>query len=494
MHGDTPNNNTTRIGSTDSSEERAQPTRLPSRHADQSENRTDLPADTPIEWFRQASPYIKAYRDTTLVLHIDGALLESPQRSIMAQDIALLSHLGIRLILVPGLRRRINKRLSESGIQSTVSRASRVTDSDVLGIVRSVAGEVRIELESLLSMGLTNTPMAGAHLSVVSGNFVTAQPIGVREGVDYGFSGVVRKIHQRAIDAHTASGHIVLLPPLGYSRTGELFNLQSELLAAETAAELNAEKLVYLSSEQISDNDDQPLAEATPEAIREQWHATSDQNTDRLALLGGVLHASDTGVSRVHVLDCMDSNALLQELFSRDGAGTLVSAADFDTIRPASIDDVGGIIELIEPLEKDGTLIPRSREQLELEIDNFHVCEREGMVTACAALICSADTVLYQGKNTKVAEIACLVTHPSYREGGRAEQLLSQLSQVGKQQKIDLLFVLTTRTGHWFIERGFSEAGPELLPQSKEYSLQRNSKVLVKPIAETNLASIARQY
>jgi len=351
-------------------------------------------------------------------------------------------------------------------------------------------------------MGLTNTPMAGAHLSVVSGNFVTAQPIGVSDGLDYGFSGVVRKIHQRAIDAHTASGHIVLLPPLGYSRTGELFNLQSELLAAETAAALNAEKLVYLSSEKIQNNEDAPaaqaLAEATPTTIREQWSTTDDADTDRLALLGGVLQACDSGVSRVHILDCMDPNALLQELFSRDGAGTLVSATEFDTIRPATIDDVGGIIELIEPLEKDGTLIPRSREQLELEINNFHVCEREGMVTACAALICAPDTVNYQGEQKKVAEIACLVTHPSYREGGRAEQLLSQLSLIGKQEKVDLLFVLTTRTGHWFIERGFSEAGPQWLPQSKEYSLQRNSKVLVRENADTANSAptpvIARQY
>jgi len=443
------------------------------------------PAIDPIDWFRQASPYIKSYRNTTLVLHIDGDVLDSPLKAVMAHDIALLSHLGVRLVLVPGLRSRINRRLQASGIESNIIDAQRVTSAEVLASIKTVAGEARIDLECLLSQGLVNTPMAGAHLSATSGNFVTAQPLGVQGGIDFGFAGIVRKIHGPAIEAHTASGHIVILTPIGYSRTGELFNLQSEMLAAETAAALGAEKLVYLSGEKITSHGGNTLAQCQPAEIEQLLARSTTQQTAKRALLSAVLLAAHRGVSRIHVLDRDDRNALLQELFTRDGAGTLVSVSDFDTVRPATIDDVGGIIKLIEPLEKDGTLVPRSREQLELDIGSFLVCEREGMITACAALLHSADTVSSPADNSdkqKSAEIACVATHPSYRGGGRAEELLSRLEQQARQSGIEILFVLTTRSGHWFIERGFKSVDPDFLPQGKTYRSDRNSRVLVKTI------------
>ncbi len=448
-----------------------------------------LPPEQPLDndaneiaWFRQASPYIKAYRNSTLVLHIDGSLLDSTNCPVMAQDIALLSHLGLRLVLVPGLRHRINRELEAENMTSRAIDATRATDSATLAIVRRVAGEVRIEMESLLSLGLVNTPMAGAHLSVVSGNFVTAQPVGVRNGIDFGYAGEVRKIHRQAIDTHMASGHIVLLPPLGYSRTGELFNLQSEHLAATTAAALNADKLVYLSPQKLCDEAGNVLAEAAAEDVRLLADATDGDDVARLALLGAVIKASDTTVGRVHVLDSNNPDALLKELFTRDGSGTLISATDFDTIRPATIDDVGGIIELIEPLEQDGTLLPRSREQLELAIDDYVVCEREGMVTACAALSVAKAPANYQDQSLKSAEIACVVTHPAYRDGGRAEQLLRLLLQLAIERGVGLVYVLTTRTNHWFMERGFIEAEPDVLPQDRRYDIKRNSRVLIKTV------------
>lgn len=434
----------------------------------------------PIEWFRQASPYIKMHRGTTLVLHICGEYLQSDQLPVLAHDIALLNHLGMRLVLVIGLRPQINQRLASMGIESQVVDGQRVTDADTLAAVRATAGEVRIDVESMLSMGLVNTPMAGAHLSVASGNFVTAQPVGVRAGVDFGYSGVVRKIHSNAIGGQLTNGHIVLLPPIGFSRTGELFNLQSEQLAAEAAASLQAEKLIYLSTERLLDADGSVSAEANCEQLQQARVESGDGCTSRMALLDAVFAASKAGVPRVHILDSGDGNALLQELFTRDGSGTLVSAEQFDTIRAATIDDIGGIIELIAPLEADGTLVARSPEQLELEIRGFTVCEREGMITACAALMlpdssAEHDTLLS-------AEIACVVTHKDYRGGGRADQLLAALEKQARRQSIQQLYVLTTRTGHWFIERGFVVATPEALPAGREYNLSRQSRVLVKQL------------
>jgi len=459
---------------------------------------TDAPEEhnaAPIDWFRQASPYIKTHRGTTLVLHICGEYLDNGQLSVLAHDIALLSHLGLRLVLVNGLRPQINQRLQEAGVEARVVAGQRVTDNDTLAVVRACAGEARIELESKLSMGLVNTPMAGAHLSVASGNFVTAQPVGVRDGVDFGHSGQVRKIHADAIAQQLSNGHIVLLPPIGFSRTGELFNLQSEQLAAVAAASLNAEKLVYLSGEQFTDADGAVAAEWSKVELEQALGASSESDTSRIALLEAVHSACESGVPRIHVLDRNDRNALLQELFTRDGAGTLVSATQFDAIRRATIDDIGGIIELIEPLEADGTLVARSREQLELEIDSFSVCEREGMITACAALIVPAaeshspnraNDAYSPGSSPDAfptaAEIACMVTHHDYRGGGRADLLLAHLEKRARDAGVQQLFVLTTRTGHWFVERGFIETNPGDLPAGREYNLQRNSRVLIKPV------------
>ena len=437
-------------------------------------------ASAPIEWFRQASPYIKMHRGTTLVLHICGEYLQSERLPVLAHDIALLHHLGMRLVLVIGLRPQINQRLQTLGLESRVVESQRITDSDTLAAVRATAGEVRIDVESMLSMGLVNTPMAGAHLSVASGNFVTAQPVGVRAGVDFGYSGVVRKIHSQAIGQQLANGHIVLLPPIGFSRTGELFNLQSEQLAAEAAASLQAQKLIYLSTEKLLDADGSVTAEASRAQLQQARSEAASATTSRLALLDAVCAASRAGVPRVHILDSHDSDALLQELFTRDGSGTLVSAEQFDTIRAATIDDIGGIIELIAPLEADGTLVARSREQLELDIKSFTVCEREGMITACAALMLPQPTSTQSAD--QVAEIACVVTHKDYRGSGRADQLLLALEKQARRHAVQQLYVLTTRTGHWFIERGFVVASPEALPAGREYNLSRQSRVLVKQL------------
>ncbi len=452
---------------------------------------TDMPPDAGsgsahIAWFRQASPYIKMHRGTTLVLHICGEYLQSDQLRILTHDIALLNHLGMHLVLVIGLRPQINQRLETLNIESRVVDGQRITDSDTLTAVRATAGEVRIDVESMLSMGLVNTPMAGAHLSVASGNFVTAQPLGVRDGIDFGYSGVVRKIHSRAISQQLSNGHIVLLPPIGFSRTGELFNLQSEQLAAEAATSLRAEKLIYLSTEKLLDSTS-VTAEANREQLQQVRKDVSSSSTSRIALLDAVFAASKAGVPRVHILDSNDGDALLQELFTRDGSGTLVSAEQFDTIRAATIDDIGGIIELIAPLEADGTLIARSREQLELDIKSFTVCEREGMITACAALMLPDQQKTKIREEVLAAEIACVVTHKDYRGSGRADQLLAALEKQARQKGMQQIYVLTTHTGHWFIERGFAVATPDALPEGREYNLSRQSRVLVKQLQ--NLAA-----
>lgn len=439
-----------------------------------------------IDWFRQASPYINAHRGKTFVLSFGGQLLDADNFPTLIHDITLLRHLGVRLVLVHGLRRPIEQRLDQMEVASTAHNSSgrldsdaRVTDDEAMELALAEIGKTRIKIESLLSMGLPNTPMSGAHLSVASGNFVTAQPFGIHDGVDYLNTGRVRQIQIAAIRHQIDNGQLVLLSPLGYSMTGEVFRLQAADVAMQAAIALGAEKLIYLVDQPITNAQQQTVRETSLQgttSLLEDPRNTHISQRNRL-LLERAMHACKNGVDRVQLLHEKEPQALLRELFTRDGAGTLVSSADYDTIRAASIGDVGGLMELIGPLQQDGTLVQRSREQLELSIRDYTVCEREGMITACAALI--------QGDNIDtMAEIACLATHPSYQKGGRAEKLLHHLENQAQEAGIQSLYVLTTRTGHWFIEQGFVEAPATDLPVARQSALdpKRNSKILIKTL------------
>jgi amino-acid N-acetyltransferase len=178
----------------------------------------------------------------------------------------------------------------------------------------------------------------------------------------------------------------------------------------------------------------------------------------------------------VHFLDRQADGAMLMEFFTRDGVGTVMTSAPLARLRDATIDDVGAILGLIEPLEADGTLVKRGRERLEMEITRFSVVEHDGVIVGCAAL--------YPFSTEKSAELACLAVMPDFRRSGYGDQLRSHIEARAKKLKLKRLFVLTTRTAHWFIERGFVESDVDALPAARRelYNLQRRSKVLVKAL------------
>lgn len=433
-----------------------------------------------IDWFRAASPYINAHRQKTLVLALPGEWLESELLPTLTHDLTLLSHLGLRLVVCFGLRNQVDQQLAVSDQPSRIIDGRRVTNREALEAIISSAGIARNDLEARLSMGLPNTPMAGARLSVSSGNFITAQPFGVHQGVDFEHTGSVREVHHAAIKSLLDAGHLVLVPPLGYSLTGDVFNVTVNELASECAIALEADKLVFFVESLPTD--------ASGEAIRQisarNIENLADEAYDKLAgkellsdlqwIIPQAMHACRNGVERVHLLDSHDPNALLSELFTRDGSGTLITATMWESIRPASIQDVGGIIALIEPLQASGSLVNRSREQLELDIEQFVVSERDGMVVSCAAM--------YADEESDCVEIACLATHPDYQGEGRADQLLSHLENQARQAGYQSARVLSTHAGHWFVERGYTELLPDELPESRRasYNQQRNSKIYLK--------------
>lgn len=430
-----------------------------------------------VEWFRAAAPYIHAFRGKTFVVAFGGEVVNEGQFIALAQDLNLLNSLGVRLVLVHGARPQIEEELTERGAAIRYAGGMRVTDDDALKCVKEAAGTVRVEIEALLSMGLANSPMAGADIRVASGNFVTAMPMGVLGGVDLMHTGEVRKIDaigiRRRLDAH----EIVLLSPLGYSPTGEVFNLSLEDVATSAAIVLDADKLIFLmdTAGVVGENGDllRELTTAEAEAI---LAPTAALPTDVGYYLPCAVRACRKGVARTHLISRHIDGALLQELFTREGIGSMVSEEPLETLRDATIDDVGGILALIKPLEADGILVRRSRELLEMEIDRFSVLEYDGLIIGCAAL--------YPFPKEKAAELACMAVHPAYRSAGRGEALLEymQVRALGKGFK--QLFVLTTRTAHWFLERGFTEAGVDKLPKAKQglYNYQRRSKVFMKKL------------
>jgi amino-acid N-acetyltransferase len=429
-----------------------------------------------ILWFRNSAPYINAHRGKTFVLMFGGEAAQHPNFPNIIHDIALLNSLGVRLILIHGTRPQIEERLQRAGHPSNFQGDVRVTDAVALEHMKDAAGSLRAQIEALLSMGLPNSPMQGSSIRVCSGNFVTARPIGIVEGCDFLHTGKVRNIDAGGIRGNLDAGSIVLLSPLGYSPTGEIFNLSLEDIAVHTAASVGADKLVLFGAAPgCLDGSGELVRQCDLGEALELAHASGDPEHKRL--LHTARQGCTAGVARCQIISYAENSALLEELFTHDGSGTLVANDDYERARLASIDDVGGILELIEPLEAEGVLLKRSRELLEAEIRHFRILERDGRIIACAAL--------YPYPEHGSGELACIITHPDYRGSQRAGRLLVELEADAARLGLRQVFVLTTQTAHWFQEQGFVETQRDQLPEPKKslYNLQRNSRVFSKVLS-----------
>lgn len=436
------------------------------------ERKTEL-----VEGFRHSVPYINTHRGKTFVIMLGGEAIEHENFSSIVNDIGLLHSLGIRLVVVYGARPQIDANLAAHHHEPLYHKNIRVTDAKTLELVKQAAGTLQLDITARLSMSLNNTPLQGAHINVVSGNFIIAQPLGVDDGVDYCHSGRIRRIDEDAIHRQLDSGAIVLMGPAAVSVTGESFNLTSEEIATQLAIKLKAEKMIgFCSSQGVTNDDGDIVSELFPneaQARVEAQEEKGDYNSGTVRFLRGAVKACRSGVRRCHLISYQEDGALLQELFSRDGIGTQIVMESAEQIRRATINDIGGILELIRPLEQQGILVRRSREQLEMEIDKFTIIQRDNTTIACAAL--------YPFPEEKIGEMACVAVHPDYRSSSRGEVLLERIAAQAKQSGLSKLFVLTTRSIHWFQERGFTPVDIDLLPESKKqlYNYQRKSKVLM---------------
>ena len=429
-----------------------------------------------VDWFRASSPYIHAHRGKTFVIAFGGESIKDGGLVDLLHDVALLSSLGVRLVLVHGARPQIEDRLARINEPGKFSNGLRITTDAALACAQEASGSLRVQIESQLSRGVANSPSSDRRIRVSSGNFVIAKPLGVVEGLDFCHTGEVRRIDSEAIEAQLELGSIVLLSPIGYSGTGESFNLSAEDVAAKTAIALNADKLIYLQEQTgLLDNQGDLICQITPKQAQQALE-TQTAEPELSGYLKSAIAACRNGVNRAHLIGAKIDGVLLLELFTRDGTGTMITDETYEGIRSAEIEDVGGILELIEPLEAKGVLVRRSREYLEIEIDHFLICERDGMIVGCMGL--------YPYPDAKIAELACVAIHPDYRNSGRGDALLDQLERNARKLNIQTLFVLTTQTAHWFQERGFKSIELDQLPVKKQqlYNYHRNSKVFAKPL------------
>jgi len=427
-----------------------------------------------VAWFRSVAPYINAFRGKTFVVAFGGEVVADGKFVELTHDFNLLAALGIRLVLVHGARPQIELRLAQNNIEGSYHHGIRLTDAETMQCVKEAVGRVRVEIEALLSVGLANSPMANADIRVAGGNFITAQPIGVINGVDLMHTGCVRKVDVAALRDRMEFGEVVLLSPLGYSPTGEVFNLTLEDVATATAAALDADKLIFLmDTDGVHDKNGKLLKELTAIEANKLLSGKRKLPDDVNLYLPCAVKACEAGVARTHLVSRHTDGALLQELFSDEGIGTMVVETTLNTLRDATIEDVGGILQLLQPLEAEGILVRRSRELLEREIGRFVVLEHGHRIIGCAAL--------YPFTDEKAGELACLAVQPAYRDHGYGDVLLKHIATRAQSMKLHKLFVLTTRTAHWFIERGFKEVDVEQLPAQKKtlYNYQRRSKVFV---------------
>jgi len=440
--------------------------------------RTRLSAqDRFIDWFQSVAPYIHAFRGKVFVIAFGGEVVADGRFFHLTHDLNLLAALGVKLVLVHGSRPQIEAKLTAQKIRSRFSETLRITDDAALEAAMEVAGKLRVQIEALLSMGLPNSPMAGAHIRVASGNFVTARPIGVVDGVDLMHTGEVRKIDALAIERRLKDDEMVVLSPLGYSPTGEVFNLALGDVAAATAVALKADKLIFLTeSAGVPGRRGELLRELTVREARSLLARGRVRSEEMQAYLPAAVRACERGVGRAHLISGHLDDSLLLELFTHKGVGTLVTPDPLETLRHAKIDDIGGILQLIEPLEDEGILVKRNRDLLEMEIDRFWVMEHDRRIIGCAAL--------YPFSDERSGELAGLAVHPEFRGRGAGERLMVAIEKRARNLRLKQLFVLTTRAEHWFVERGFVETDVAALPKKRKelYNYQRRSVVLIKKL------------
>ncbi|MDO4877872.1 MAG: amino-acid N-acetyltransferase [Neisseria sp.] len=426
--------------------------------------------------FREAAPYIDHLRGKILVIALsDGLLLPDKFRPIAA-DIGLLASLGVKTVLVYGCGRQAEVLARQVGIKASPAavQGCRVIGATLLNCAKQADGILRAGMEAALSAATAHPLQRGRRrLRTASGNFLSARPAGIIEGVDTGAAGHVRKADTEAVRAALNTGAVVLAGPLASSLSGKTFWLETEEAAEALATALAAEKLIFLTDGDLGGLPAN-LSSAEAKALLDEGLLP-----ERLrAAVRAAVNAVGRNVARCQILSGPADGSLIGELFTREGNGASTSIAQnpFTHIRAADIGDIAEIAGLISPLAESGVLLRRSRAYLENHIGEFFVLEYDCRICGCIALRTFAD-------DPSSGELACLAVAPEVRDGGCGEHLLDYLFDQARARGLKRLFALSTQTGEWFAERGFHAAPLSELPASRraEYEASgRHSQIFVR--------------
>ena len=444
-----------------------------------------------VSWLRSAAPYVHLHHGRTFVISFAGEVVaDKTLLNHLVMDVSLIASMGMRVVLVHGSRPQIEELMGLRKLEGQFYKGVRITGPQELECVKEACGETRFDIEAAFSQGLPNTPMQHSRIKVVSGNFVTARPMGIIDGVDYLHTGVVRKVDAESIQDLLSRGHIVLVSPTGFSPTGEAFNLTTEDVATAIAVAIRADKLILsvgVDGVRVRGEKQQDLTAQQAQALI-QSKQVDDEDVYNL---GYALRAIKGGVDRVHIVPYAMDGGILTELFTHDGVGTMISTENMESLREATIDDVAMIDQnsgavkadsrtvLVgwNAVAKESFAIPTEwREKIEREISHFTVLEHDGIIYGSAAL--------YPYPEAEIGEMAAVAVHPDYQGAGDGDRLLRRIEQRAREAGLKRIFVLTTRTAHWFIKRGFEEAAVENLPIEKQrmYNWHRRSKIFIKTL------------
>jgi len=418
-----------------------------------------------INTIRQTFGYLQKYTNSVFVIKIDGRLYCDPLFPLLIRDVVLLHNLGIKIVLVPGTRVRINEILNSFGIKTKECKGMRISTDEAIPFIKMATFDVANQVMTMLAENNANA---------VIGNWIRARGIGVIDGVDFQASGLVDKIDVASIQNVLDNNMIPIFPNIGWSLSGKPYNISSHELALKISIAMRAEKLFFITDFGGISIDGTPVSQLTLKEAKQVLAKTADNENDdeNIELLNFSYEAAKSGVKRVHIVGGHHDGLLLKEIFSNIGQGTMIYSGEFDSIRKLNYSDIPEILRITRPLIEKGILVERTNKELEDLMSEFYGYEVDGTLHAVAALKFYSDNS---------AEVCCVAVDSVYSGMGIGKKIVKFLITQAKAQNKSRCFLLTTRTSDWFEELGFTETEVKNLPKDKceTYNKNRNSRVMI---------------
>lgn len=422
---------------------------------------------------RDVIRYLQKFKQAIVVIYIDDEIINSSLFSSHMRDISLLHQAGLKVVIVPGSRKRIDQILSESKISWTYKNNIRITNEDAIPQIKMAAFDIS---------NIIMTSLAANNITATIGNWVRARAKGVINGIDYGTAGEIDKIQIDAIKNTLDNGFIPIFPCIGWSSIGKPYNISSITLAEEIAINLKADKLFFLMMNEKISNTNFSIPQSIGLSEEGEIPAmnineldlfleknTNSNNTKIISLLNTAKNACLNGVTRTHILNGAYDGALPCEIFSDLGSGTMIYSENYGKVRPMTQQDIPSVLSIMNPFIKKQILLPRTEDELLSQLNDYITYEIDECVCACAALH------VHQNQ----AEIAAVAVDETYSHLGIGPKLIEHLITKAKNLNLQSVFILTTQSADWFEKLGFQSDSIDSLPEERKkfWTPERNSKV-----------------